>query len=102
MLPWVGQRSIHKSGALGLPGETSLKPGVSQIIAMHASPIVRDVFLSKSGRPGPFTFIRSKFSPLIFLRYLWLIRVPIVAHIDVTSKAEIGLAGEEEKTSKIS
>ena len=44
------------------PAEGSLKPGVGQNIAMHASPTARNFFTSNFHLPGPFNFICSKSS----------------------------------------
>ena len=44
------------------PAEGSLKPGVGQNIATHASPTARNFFTSNFHLPGPFNFICSKSS----------------------------------------
>ena len=49
-----------------------LKPGVSQYIAIHATPTARDFFLAYFYTSGPFTCIFSKPSPNFSLCWLWL------------------------------
>ena len=55
----------------------SLKPGVGQYIAMHATLTARDFFLANFFPSGPFTCIFSKTSPEFFLCELWLMLVPV-------------------------
>ena len=58
----------------------SLKPGVGQYIAMHATLTARDFFLANFYPSGPFTCIFSRAFPEFFLCYLWLTPVPVQAN----------------------
>ena len=55
----VLQKQKVKTDRLRTPSSKflPLKPGVSQNIALHVSPTVRDFFLAKLYLPGPITFI---------------------------------------------
>ena len=50
----------------------SLKPGVGQYIAIHATLTARDFSLAYFSPSSPFTCIVSKTSPDFFLCWLWL------------------------------
>ena len=52
----------------------SLRPGVGQYIAIHATLTARDFFLAYFYPSGPFTCIFSKTSPDFFPCWLWLHR----------------------------
>ena len=55
----------------------SLKPGVGQYIAIHATLTARDFFLAYFYPSSPFTCIYSKTSPDFFLCWLWLTPGPV-------------------------
>ena len=55
----------------------SLKPGVGQYIAIHATLTASFFFLAYFYPSGPFTCIFSKTSPDFFLCRLWLTPVPV-------------------------
>ena len=60
-------------------GGSTLKPGVGQYIAMHATLTARDFFLAGFYRSSPFTCIFFKTSSKFFLCQLPLILVPVEA-----------------------